>query len=124
MKKVLIVEDSELVRQQVHRMLVMAGYQAIDAANGAEGLDRLKLEPDIGLVLCDVHMPRMGGLDLLGECRALGLTTPIVVLTSEVLPGAMRLARELGAKAWVIKPVKPDVLLSVVTKLLGPATVV
>jgi two-component system chemotaxis response regulator CheY len=121
-KKVLIVEDSELVRQQVRRMLVMAGYHAIDAVNGAEGLERLKNEPDIGLVLCDFHMPRMGGLDLLGECKALGLQTPIVVLTSEVLPGAMRLARELGAKAWVVKPVKPDVLLSVVNKLLGPPT--
>ncbi|HEY0715707.1 MAG TPA: response regulator [Polyangia bacterium] len=120
MKKVLIVEDSELVRHQVHRILASAGYQVIDAKDGAEGLDRLKLEPDVGLVLCDVHMPRMGGIDLLGECKALGLATPIVVLTSEVLPGAMRLARELGAKAWVIKPVKPDVLISVVNKLLGP----
>jgi two-component system chemotaxis response regulator CheY len=121
-KKVLIVEDSDLVRHQVHRILVEAGYQVADACDGAEGLDRLKLEPDIGLVLCDVHMPRMGGLDLLGECKALGLQTPIVVLTSEVLPGAMRLARELGAKAWVVKPVKPEVLISVVNKLLGPPT--
>jgi two-component system, chemotaxis family, chemotaxis protein CheY len=120
-KKVLIVEDSDLVRTQVRRMLALAGYQAIDAGDGADGLEKLKHEPDIALILCDVHMPRMGGIDMLGECKMLGLVTPFVVLTSEVLPAAMRLARELGAKAWVIKPVKADVLLSVVTKLIGPA---
>ena len=119
MKKVLIVEDSEPVRAHVRETLAGAGYAVIEAYDGVDGLEKLSSE-QFDLVLCDVNMPRMNGLDLLGEAMRAGLTAPFILLTSEALPSLMRRARECGAKAWVVKPVKPDLLVSVVNKLLGP----
>jgi two-component system chemotaxis response regulator CheY len=122
-KKVLIVEDSQPVRQHISDVLTQAGYEAIEAVDGLDGLARLRGAAEAGgfeLVLCDVNMPRMGGIDLLEEIKRSGVTTPFVILTSEAVPNLMRRARAAGAAAWVVKPVKPDLLISAVTKIIGP----
>ena len=130
MKKVLIVEDSQPVRHQICEVLTQAGYEAVEAVDGLDGLEQLRAsaaaEPgggtpaDFELVLCDVNMPRMGGIDLLEEVKREGITTPFLMLTSEAVPSLMRRARAAGAAAWVVKPVKPALLVSAITKIIGP----
>ena len=139
MKKVLIVEDSQPVRQHICEVLTEAGFAAVEAVDGLDGLEQLRAlaaasaaaggnAPVDGvgagtgfdLVLCDVNMPRMGGIDLLEEVKRAGLVTPFLMLTSEAVPTLMRRARAAGAAAWVVKPVKPALLVSTITKLIGP----
>lgn len=120
MKKILVVDDSESVRQRVRQALTPAGFEVVEATNGLEGWTRLHGATDIKLVLCDVHMPEMTGLELLVKARENDVTTPIVMLTSEALPSVVKQARESGAKGWIVKPFNTDRLLATVTKLTSP----
>jgi two-component system chemotaxis response regulator CheY len=115
--KVMIVDDSLLVRRQVGVALGIAGYQVIEACDGLDALD--KLEPSLSLIVCDVNMPRMGGLELLERIHADPrlAAVPIVMLTTEASSELFARARELGAKAWLVKPFKPDLLVAAVRKL-------
>jgi two-component system chemotaxis response regulator CheY len=131
-KKVLIVEDSQPVRHHICEVLTQAGYGAVEAVDGLDGLAQLRAQAEaprvdgpeeiFELVLCDVNMPRMGGIDLLEEVKRAGIATPFLMLTSEAVPTLMRRARAAGAAAWVVKPVKPALLVSAVTKIIGPPT--
>ena len=64
-KAVLIVDDSLTVRQQVSLTLKSAGYQIVEACDGREGVDALRAHAEIAMVLCDINMPRMNGLEFL-----------------------------------------------------------
>jgi len=65
MKKVMIVDDSRTVRQQVVAALGPAGFVVLEAQDGIEALERMKVTPDLSLIICDVNMPRMNGLEML-----------------------------------------------------------
>ena len=67
-KKVLIVDDSQTVRQQVSRALSGAGYHVVEAVDGIDGQD--KLTDSVDMVICDVNMPRMNGLEMLESDQA------------------------------------------------------
>jgi two-component system, chemotaxis family, chemotaxis protein CheY len=119
MPKILVVDDSPTVRQQVGLALTQAGYQVVDAVDGADAF--AKVEPSIAMMICDVNMPRMNGLELLEKLHAEGRAPamPIVMLTTECQPALMDRAKKAGAKGWIIKPFKPDMLISAVRKLAG-----
>lgn len=117
-KKVLVVDDSETIRDQVRKALTDAGYDVVEACDGLEALDRLRATPDVTLLLCDVNMPRMTGIDFLAKTRDQGVKVPIVMLTSEGQPSLIRRARELGAAGWIVKPFKTEQLLSAVSRLV------
>lgn len=116
-KRVLVVDDSDTVRSQVRKALAPAGYEIIQATDGLEGLKALRANPGLSLVLCDVNMPNLDGLDMLTMAVGEGFTVPIVMLTSEALPSLIRRAREAGAKAWIVKPFRDDFLLAAANKL-------
>ena len=69
-KKIIVIDDSETVRQQLREAVVRAGYQVVEAADGLEGLDVIRAHEDAVLALCDVSMPRMNGLEFLQHLRA------------------------------------------------------
>jgi len=117
-KTVLIVDDSETVRQHVSRSLIGAGFGTIEAADGVEGLVRALTE-DVSLVLLDVNMPRLNGLDMLDRMREdpKGAALPVLMLTTEAQPSMIERAKKAGAKGWMIKPVKPELLVSAVSRL-------
>jgi two-component system chemotaxis response regulator CheY len=117
--RVLVVDDSETVRQQVRQALQPAGYDVVEAVDGMDGLEKIRSSGDIGLVLCDVNMPRMTGLEMIAKAHREGLTTPIIMLTSEAQPSLVRRARESGAKGWIVKPFKVDLLLAAVSKIIS-----
>lgn len=122
MKKVLVIDDSETVRQQVALALRGTVFTVVQAPDGIDGLARAFAERDISLVLLDLNMPRMNGLDVLDRLRADPRTRdlPVLILTTEVERHMIERAKKAGAKAWLIKPVKPQMLVEVVTKLCLP----
>ena|SRR5450432_1895007 len=114
--KILVIDDSMLVRKQVGSALTAAGYTVIDAGDGAEALERLKLHADVSLIVCDVNMPRMNGIEFL---QHVGTGVPVVMLTTEGQPEIVQRAKELGAKGWILKPFKADHLLAAAKKLIS-----
>ena len=119
MKRVLVIDDSSAVRQQIRNTLAGAGYDIVEAHDGLDGLEKLRTMTDIDLALCDVNMPRMTGLEMVLEVQREGLTTPILMLTTEGQPSMIRRARDAGAKGWIVKPFKPELLLIAVNKIVG-----
>ena len=123
MKKILVIDDSETIRQQVKQALAATGYEIIEAVDGIDGLEKLRAVTDLDMALCDVNMPRMNGLDMIAEVQRSGPKIPILMLTTEGQPSLIRRARESGAKGWIVKPFKPELLVAAVTKLIDrPAT--
>jgi len=119
--KVLIIDDSEKVRQEVLRALTDEGYEVIEAIDGRDGLQKLRAHPDLALALCDINMPVMTGLDLLSQISKDGSKTPIVMLTSEGQPSLVSRAKQLGARGWMLKPVRTESLIGVVRRLTSPS---
>ena len=120
MKKILVIDDSETIRQQVRHALASTGYEIVEAVDGIDGLEKLRAVTDLDLALCDVNMPRMNGLDMIAEVQRTGPKIPILMLTTEGQPSLIRRAREAGAKGWIVKPFKPELLVAAVTKLIDP----
>ncbi|HYP74676.1 MAG TPA: response regulator [Polyangiaceae bacterium] len=120
-KRVLVVDDSPVVRELLSEILVSAGMAVRTAENGVAALAAIEQEtPD--LVLSDVEMPRMGGFDLLAEIRHRSQTLPVVMLTTRGSVEDRRRAASLGANAYLIKTeFQGDALLSVVLRLAGAA---
>ena len=121
--KILVVDDSLMVRQQVSRALEGAGFNVIEAHDGEDALAKLAESSDTALVVLDVNMPNMGGLELLESLRGRDeyKSLPVVMLTTEGQPRLMQRAKALGAKGWIIKPFKPDLLVAAVHKLTAAA---
>jgi two-component system, chemotaxis family, chemotaxis protein CheY len=118
-KKVLVVDDSETIRLEVGRTLGPAEFSVIEARDGAEGLATARANPDLALIVLDVNMPVMNGLDMLDRLKQDTKTAPIPVLllTTEAQESLMKRAKQAGARGWLIKPVKPDTLLKAASQL-------
>lgn len=118
-KTVLIVDDSSTVRQQVSMALSQAGFEVLEAVDGLDGAEKIETNPSIGLVICDVNMPRMSGIEMLNRIKDGGKHDglPIVMLTTEGDPGLIAAAKKAGAKGWIVKPFKPDLLVAAANKL-------
>jgi|HubBroStandDraft_3_1064219.scaffolds.fasta_scaffold563508_2 two-component system chemotaxis response regulator CheY len=118
-KKVLVVDDSSSIRQRVTAALVAAGFEVVAAVDGLDGLAKLGAAKDLALVIADINMPRLNGLEMISRIRLDEKTAgiPILVLTTEGDPELIAEARKLGVKAWMVKPFKDELLVSAVTKL-------
>lgn len=119
MKKVLVVDDSALVRRQVGNTLKGAGYEVVEAVDGQDAREKLTGNANVGMIVCDITMPRMNGLELLSALQEDGFKGPVVMLTTEGRPDVVAQARALGAKGWLVKPLKPEMLLATIAKLVG-----
>ena len=120
-KKVLIVDDSKTIRQQVSFTLTKGGYDVVEAEDGNDGLAKLQGNPDIAMIISDVNMPNMDGLQMVEKIKESGSGVPIVMLTTEGAADLIDRAKAAGAKGWLVKPFKPEQLVAAVTKLAGAA---
>ena len=118
MKKVLVVDDSETIRQQVRLTLGNAGFAIVEAVDGIDGLAKIRDNDDLALVISDVNMPRMNGLEMLAQLQKNGFKVPILMLTTEGQVSAIQYARQAGARGWLVKPFKPEILGTAVNKLV------
>lgn len=120
-KCVLVVDDSETVRQVLQLTLHNAGFDVIEAEDGDDALNKLANAPVVDMLITDLNMPNMDGLELIRRIRADKghRFTPIVMLTTESSEEKKRAGREAGASGWIVKPFKPEQLLKVVKMVLG-----
>lgn len=118
-KQILIVDDSSSIRQQVSEVLVQAGFSMVEAADGLEGAERIHSCPDLSLVICDINMPRLNGLEMLDSVKdeLARRSLPVVMLTTEADADAIAHAKRAGAKGWLVKPFKDQLLVAVARKL-------
>jgi two-component system, chemotaxis family, chemotaxis protein CheY len=118
---ILVVDDSGTVRQQVSSALKKAGFEMAQAANGAEGLALVESNRNIRMVICDVHMPVMNGLEMVEKIKSNpeNKDLPILMLTTEGQISMIRRAKEAGALGWIVKPFKADQLVQTAKKLTG-----
>lgn len=120
-KTILIVDDSSSLRQVVNIALTRAGYDVIEGVDGVDALTKLDGRK-INLIVCDVNMPRMDGITFVTEVKQ-NLRykfTPVIMLTTEGQDVKKEQGRAAGAKAWIVKPFSPTVLLDAVSKLVLP----
>lgn len=119
-KVVLSVDDSASVRQMVKLTLSGAGYEVIQAADGAEGLAKARSTP-VDMVVTDLNMPNMNGLTLIRELRKLPSCkgVPILFLTTESDDALKKEAKAAGATGWITKPFQQEQLVAVVRRVLG-----
>jgi len=119
MKTILAVDDSASLRQMVSVVLRGSGYQVVEAVDGVDALSKVGNQ-ELDLVLTDLNMPRMDGLEFTRQLRALPRYkfVPIVLLTTESTTEKKLQGKAAGATAWIIKPFDPDQLLAVVKKVV------
>jgi two-component system chemotaxis response regulator CheY len=119
--KIMVCDDSAIVRQQVSSALVEAGFEVVETVDGQDAWEKIATTKDVGMLVCDVTMPRMDGLTLL-EKLAGGtqkLPFPVLMLTTDGQPELIARAKSLGAKGWIVKPAGAEVLVKTVRKLTG-----
>ncbi|BDG09116.1 response regulator [Anaeromyxobacter paludicola] len=120
-KKVLVVDDSNLL----HRMfdMMLRRYTLVHAFDGRQGLERLAEHRDVDLVLLDINMPRMNGLEFLAAAKADAALAriPVVIITTEGTEDDTRRGLEAGAVAYVKKPFRNEEVLAVVQRLTAGA---
>src|SRR5690349_4608583 len=100
MSVVLVVDDSATVRTQAGRALTAAGFEVLEAIDGVDALDKLKTTSGIALVVCDVNMPRMSGIELIESLAKDEARPPVLMLTTEGHPQLIQRAKAFGAKGW------------------------
>jgi CheY-like chemotaxis protein len=115
--RILVVEDDEDMRENLQRILAGAGYEVRLARDGADAITFLQSHA-CDLILTDLIMPRMGGLELLTEIRRQEQNLPVVFLTAFGKPATYAKAMELGAVDFVTKPFRADFLLEVLERIL------
>ena len=118
--KIMTVDDSASMRQLIAMTLSQAGYEITEACDGQDALDKLKGQ-DFAMVITDLNMPRMDGIELIRQVRANPATKflPMVLLTTESHEDKKTTGREAGATGWIVKPFNPDQLVATIKKVLG-----
>jgi two-component system chemotaxis response regulator CheY len=116
-KKILVVDDSATMRQQVRATLEGAGYVVTEAMDGQDAVQ--KVGGGFDGVVCDVHMPRMDGVQFVEHVRAKPeyAALPILMLTTEGAPELIRRAKAAGARGWIVKPFKSEQLVAAMNRL-------
>jgi DNA-binding response OmpR family regulator len=118
MARVLVVDDDPQVVRLLRVNFELEGYEVVSASDGQEALDVVDAEdPDI--IVCDVMMPGMDGVEVVRRLRADAKQVPVVMLSAKAMRSDMRAGLDAGANEYVTKPFDPAELIEVVDRLLG-----
>lgn len=120
MSRILAVDDSASMRQMVSFTLKSAGFEVVEADGGQAALDLARREK-FNLVLADVNMPELDGIELIRRLRAEAdyKYTPLLMLTTESAADRKQEGKAAGATGWIVKPFHPDQLVATVRRVLG-----
>ncbi len=120
MPKILVVDDSSTVRKLIINILKGADYETVEAVDGVDALEKLAQE-DIDLIVADLNMPRMNGLELIRTIRKDPIYSdiPIVMLTTEGSEEDKKRGFEAGANVYLVKPAPPSLILYKIGSLLN-----
>ena len=118
-KVIMTVDDSNSVRQMVGFTLKRAGFEVLEATDGQDAVNQLK-SASIDMMITDLNMPLMDGIELIKSVRAMPeyKFIPIVMLTTESQDDKKQAGKAAGATGWIVKPFKPDQLVTVINKVL------
>lgn len=119
MTKILIIEDSSEIRENVVEILELNGYEVIEAANGHTGLQLIE-EAMPSLILCDISMPKISGYEVLRHLKGIEHTSgiPFIFLTANVEKRDRQIGYALGADGYVDKPFEVNTLLAEIARCL------
>ncbi|WP_353684294.1 response regulator [Thermodesulfovibrio sp. 3907-1M] len=120
-KTVLIVDDSATMIMSLKAALEMHGFKVETASNGQMALDKIKSGLKPNLIITDINMPVMDGLEFIRQVKPLLRFTPILILTTESEQKKREEAKKLGATGWLVKPISGTDLINVVKKVLPGA---
>jgi two-component system chemotaxis response regulator CheY len=121
--KILVVDDSITMVMSLKTTLTMHGFDVETANNGQAALDKLRAGVKPNLIITDINMPVMGGMELIAKAREIpGLKfIPILTLTTESETGKRDEGKRAGATGWIVKPISGDDLIRVIKKVLPGA---
>lgn len=119
MAKVLVVDDSSTVRNEVSGFLSSQGIEVDTAVDGVDGLAKIQRDGDLKLVLCDVNMPNMDGLTMVEKVKQSGKSIAIIMLTTESSASMKQRGKDAGVKGWIVKPFNGDAAIGGIKKLIG-----
>ena len=119
--KVLVVDDSAIMRKVITQILEMLGHDAVPASNGLDAFERLKEHEDVRLILLDWNMPEMNGIEFLRAIKTRPRLSeiPVIMLTTESERRKMIEAIEAGAKHYLTKPFQPETLATKILQCVG-----
>lgn len=119
-KIIMTVDDSASVRQMVGFVLKQNGYDVVEAVDGRDALQKLSGGQKVDMIITDLNMPNMGGVELVKGARALPACKfiPIIMLTTESNDSKKQEGKLAGASGWIVKPFKPEQLIAVIKKVL------
>ena len=119
--EVLIVDDSETVRIKLKNALQGSGLIIHEASDGLEGLGVLEETRTIKLIVSDLNMPGLNGLDFIEQARTFEefKEVPVLIVTTEVAESLKQRAKDLGVRAWMQKPLAQEKVADVINRVLG-----
>ena len=125
MRKILVIEDDDIVRKLIVHVLQKEHYQVLTASTGLEGLQRLRADHSIDLILCDIEMPDLDGYGVLEEVRKdeFTYTIPFIFLTAKTEKEDFRTAMTIGADDYLFKPFRNEELLSAINARFHKTTI-
>ncbi len=120
-KTIMIVDDSASLRQVVGIALKSAGYEVLEGSDGRDALAKLTGQK-VHLIISDVNMPNMDGITFVKSLKQMPAYkfTPVIMLTTESQEAKKQQGQAAGARAWVVKPFRPEQMLGAVQKLVLP----
>jgi len=118
--KILLLEDEEDLREMLCETLQSAGYEVYSAADGEQGLQLVETHQDLALIVTDLKMPKVNGLQFMTAVKKMNLSaSPIlVVMTAYSQQKVIDEGKKLGVSAWIVKPVKKEMLLETLQRTL------
>ncbi len=114
--KILIVDDDESIRGYISRLLNMSGFEVLTASSGKDALNLLKMNPDVAVVLLDILMPDMDGLETLSEIKKASKELPVIMLSALGQTGIIVKAMRAGASDYLVKPFEEEELELAISK--------
>ena len=120
MANILIVDDSDIIRDSLRELLVGAGFDVTEGVDGVEGLEKAKSAKH-DLIITDFNMPNMNGLEMSKEIKALPeyKDISILMLTTETSADLKKQGKDAGIRAWIVKPFQGESMVKILKKLVG-----